>query len=229
MCLSIAEIQTWNATNFEWLQAVLRDANAAGMIWCLFSEGSHLFAYQDKANNRNLLHYIKRSSPYGTVHFIDMSEDVDLSTIYPPTAAGYILCSRPLTTEKWTALGPGQLVVFKNGVIAWAGSTAVDDVHTGTGARLRHCMLLGNVPNPFNGATTIRFAALEKAPVTLQLFDSQGKFLRTVCRRVYAAAGLHAVPFEGMDDNNRPLGNGVYILRLQSKNFSDTRTIVISR
>ena len=70
-----------------------------------------------------------------------------------------------------------------------------------------------NVPNPFNPQTTIRFELAEAGPVTLAVFDAQGRRVATLARGFYAA-GEHAAAWDGRDATGRPVGSGVYLYRL---------------
>ena len=68
--------------------------------------------------------------------------------------------------------------------------------------------LLGNYPNPFNPATTIRFQMVRSSEVMLEVFDVLG---RTVASKSLGvrAAGDHSVAFDGSN-----LASGTYFYRL---------------
>ena len=108
-------ITTWNPETFAWLHQQIITANATGSLNCLFSNGDYLFAYFDQ-NGYNSLCYLPRQAPYGPVRCPDVATDIDLTTIYPATAAGVIVATKPLTSEKWTPFQAGQLLVFKDGI-----------------------------------------------------------------------------------------------------------------
>lgn len=221
-------IQTWNNANFEWLQGILRDANNLGTLHCLFSDSEYLFAYHDKKSGENFLHYIERKAPYGTIHFIDTNEDIDLSNVYPSSATGYILCTKPLTNEQWTSLGHGQLIVLKDGAIIWEGSTGINN---GDGQIIQNntaFKLYQNYPNPFTSSTNISFSILEEAFVTLEVCDIKGKTVRTLEKRVFEH-GSHSIHFDGMNDNDRQMSNGLYIIRLEIKDIVETRELILSK
>jgi hypothetical protein len=73
-----------------------------------------------------------------------------------------------------------------------------------------------NFPNPFNPATTIRFSLAEDSPVLLKVYDILGAEVATVIDEVMSA-GKHEVKFDGAN-----LASGVYIYRLEAKNFNRT-------
>lgn len=221
-------IQTWDNAKFEWLQGILRDANNLGTLSCLLSDSEHLFVYHDKKSGENFLHFIERKTPYGTVHFIDTNEDIDLSNVYPSSASGYILCTKPLTTEQWTSVGHGQLIVLKNGTIVWEGTTSIDNGNSKVKQIFSAYKLFKNYPNPFKSTTTINFTLPREAFVTLEICNLKGKVVRVLDRRIFKS-GKNTVAFDGMDYKNQPLSNGVYLLRLNADNFVETIELIVSK
>ena len=69
--------------------------------------------------------------------------------------------------------------------------------------------LRGNVPNPFNPLTEIRFAARDAGPGVLRVFDVAG---RQVLQRALAVrAGANAARWNGRDAAGRALPAGIYL------------------
>ncbi|UCF79459.1 MAG: class II glutamine amidotransferase [Candidatus Eiseniibacteriota bacterium] len=119
LCYLLGRIQKkgvgdWNTESFEWLKGELDSINQTGTLNCLFSDGTYLFSYHDK-EGYNELHHLKRVPPHGKVFFKDLSREVELSGMYPESAVGVIVATRPLTDEQWVEFLPGQLLVFKDG------------------------------------------------------------------------------------------------------------------
>ena len=76
--------------------------------------------------------------------------------------------------------------------------------------------LLGNVPNPFNPATDIRFqvgSADAGRPLDLAIFDVRGRLVRTL-HTGPLAAGPQAVTWDGRDAAGAAAAAGVYFYRL---------------
>jgi hypothetical protein len=69
--------------------------------------------------------------------------------------------------------------------------------------------LLQNFPNPFNPATTIRYALPEAAVVRLAVFNAVGQRVADLVDETQAA-GYHEVRFDGST-----FSSGVYFYRLQ--------------
>jgi flagellar hook assembly protein FlgD len=85
-----------------------------------------------------------------------------------------------------------------------------------------------NTPNPFNPSTTIAFSLPESAPVTLAIYDVNGRMVRTLVSGE-RAAGMHEVVWNGMDDNGRAVASGVYVYRLAAGNDVSIRRLALIR
>lgn len=83
-------------------------------------------------------------------------------------------------------------------------------------------------PNPSHGTTRLEFTLAAPAPATLTLFDAQGRLRRTITTPVLPA-GLSSIPWDGRDDANTPLPNGVYFLRLTAPPLTATTRLILAR
>lgn len=68
-------------------------------------------------------------------------------------------------------------------------------------------------PNPFRGSAALRFGLARAGEVRLELFDVGGRRVRMLAEGV-RSAGSHMVPWDGRDDGGRPVGAGIYFVRL---------------
>lgn len=75
--------------------------------------------------------------------------------------------------------------------------------------------LYGNVPNPFNPSTTIRFAvpAGSPQPYSLRIYDVRGALVRELGAG-QIGGGNHEVRWDGRDERGAPVSSGVYLYRL---------------
>lgn len=89
-----------------------------------------------------------------------------------------------------------------------------------------HTALIAVYPNPFNPQATIRFDLVSDAPVRLEVFDLQGRLVRTLVdgERV---AGRHEEIWDGRDMTGRQVASGVYFYRLKAGEFSETRSMTL--
>lgn len=83
-----------------------------------------------------------------------------------------------------------------------------------------------NHPNPFNPETTISFDIPEKSRVQLTIYDLLGKKI-TVLSDGMTVAGSHTFRWIGTDTFGRTVGSGVYILRLDAGELSQTRKMLL--
>lgn len=87
--------------------------------------------------------------------------------------------------------------------------------------------LAGNVPNPFNPRTTIRFALPAAGPARLVVFDPAGRAIRTLHDGVLEGPAWHELPWDGRADGGQPVASGVYFYRLEAAGESLTRRMLL--
>ena len=135
----------------------------------------------------------------------------------------------PTSVRIYAVLDPDNQVtdeIHEDNNTAWAplvrfgsGTTGVDDapvpplVYT----------LYDSYPNPFNPETTIRFDLPQSDNVRLEVYDLLGRRVSTLLdeRR---DAGTHSIKFEASS-----LATGVYLYRLSSGSFVQTRKMLLVR
>ena len=83
-----------------------------------------------------------------------------------------------------------------------------------------------NYPNPFNPTTTLRFDLPEVSDVTVTIFNMLGQKVRTFNYQ-NTSAGYHSVKWNATNDYGDPVGAGVYLYQLQTKDFVKTRKMVL--
>jgi hypothetical protein len=84
-----------------------------------------------------------------------------------------------------------------------------------------------NFPNPFNPATTIRYALPKAASVTLQVYNLLGELVATLVDNEQKDAGYHAAVWNGRNANGNAVANGVYFYRMRAGSFVQTRKMVL--
>ena len=73
----------------------------------------------------------------------------------------------------------------------------------------------GNWPNPFNATTVIGFDIPRALPLYLTVYDVLGRQVRHLHAGETLAAGSHRTIWDGHDDQNRPVGSGIYVYRIR--------------
>lgn len=87
--------------------------------------------------------------------------------------------------------------------------------------------LTQNTPNPFNPVTTIEFSVAHAGQVSLRIFDSSGKLVRTLLESAYAGPTAQRVTWDGRDDRGVTVGSGLYFYKLQAGDAVATRKMLL--
>ena len=80
-----------------------------------------------------------------------------------------------------------------------------------------------NYPNPFNPSTIINFQIPEEGFVTLKVYDILGREVKTLVNE-NKTAGNYKIDFDA-----GKLASGVYVYRLNSKNFTEAKKMLLLR
>jgi hypothetical protein len=88
--------------------------------------------------------------------------------------------------------------------------------------------LSNNYPNPFNPETKIGYFIPRACPVKLEVFNILGQRVRTLVDEVQTA-GKKEVIWDGRDENRNEVASGVYFYKLEAKNFSQTKKMVLMK
>jgi hypothetical protein len=86
--------------------------------------------------------------------------------------------------------------------------------------------LLPNHPNPFNPVTTVRFALDAPAHALLVVHDVEGRIVRVLADREFAA-GVHGVTWDGRNGPGERVGSGVYFCVLRAGGVERSRKMTM--
>ena len=91
--------------------------------------------------------------------------------------------------------------------------------------------LLQNYPNPFNPETWIPYQLSEDSPVSVSIYDTTGKLVRTLSLG-FQSAGFYnsrgrAAYWDGRNTLGEPVASGIYFYLLTTPSFHQTRRLVI--
>ena len=98
--------------------------------------------------------------------------------------------------------------------------------HGGGGADSAAPILLHSFPNPFNPSTTIGYATVGRAQVTLTIYSVAGRHIATLVDE-FQEPGEHQVAWNARDKDGRQLPSGVYWSRLQVGSSVQTRKLLL--
>jgi len=121
----------------------------------------------------------------------------------------------PYCQTPWSGYGKCGGPLFVNNAIP----TGINDY--GVGISSPKLVMVQNFPNPFRGSTTFKYHLTENAPVTISIYDLQGKKVGIINEST-KQAGTHQVIY-----NAEALSAGVYIATLAS-GYKTVQSIKIS-
>ncbi|MCF7826663.1 MAG: choice-of-anchor D domain-containing protein [Candidatus Marinimicrobia bacterium] len=81
--------------------------------------------------------------------------------------------------------------------------------------------LYNNYPNPFNPITTIRYDLPEVSDVSLTIYDIRGRMVSTMSE-FSQPAGTYEIQWNGTNQYGAPVSTGVYLARIQTREYSKT-------
>jgi hypothetical protein len=85
-----------------------------------------------------------------------------------------------------------------------------------------------NFPNPFNPTTTIKFGLRSKSNVSIKIYDVAGRLVKTLVNEM-RDAGRHEVTWDGTNNHNSTVASGVYFYKMNTKEFEQTKKMVLLR
>lgn len=83
------------------------------------------------------------------------------------------------------------------------------------------------VPNPLNPSARLSFSTSMRGGLTVQVFDIQGRLVRTLLSRKDAPPDRYVIEIDGRDGAGRSLGSGVFFFRIESADAVQTGRFVI--
>ena len=83
-----------------------------------------------------------------------------------------------------------------------------------------------NYPNPFNATTQISFGLPEASSVTLEVFDINGRIVKSIHNGLLPA-GTHILEWDGTNQQGSTAASGVYLYRLETGNTVATKKMIL--
>ncbi len=139
---------------------------------------------------------------------------------YTYNADGSVRIKLIKSWEDW--LTPPQYENMERWIYSY-GTTSVNDKDV----LLPSDFALSNYPNPFNPSTTISFQIPEQAVVSLDVFDTRGRKIRSLISNENRRAGAYFARWDGMNDKGSIMPSGVYIYRLSAPGMIISRQCIL--
>jgi hypothetical protein len=89
-------------------------------------------------------------------------------------------------------------------------------------------ILYQNHPNPFNPVTTLQYDLPENSYVNVTVYDMLGREVRTLVNTTQDA-GFKSVIWDATNDYGKPVSAGVYLYKIQTGEFVQTKKMVLLR
>jgi hypothetical protein len=86
--------------------------------------------------------------------------------------------------------------------------------------------LAQNYPNPFNPTTTIEYSLPRRSMVVVEIYNLLGRVVRTLVDEE-KPAGIYRLSWDGTDADSRAVSSGVYLYRIITSNFTQTKKMVL--
>jgi hypothetical protein len=110
--------------------------------------------------------------------------------------------------------------------VSLADDSAGNEGAQGNTVNIKRFALYQNHPNPFKDLTKIAFALPKECKVSLSVYNVTGRKVRTLINDKMKP-GDYSLKWDGKDNQNRKLSNGIYFYRLQTEDFKDTKKTVL--
>jgi flagellar hook assembly protein FlgD len=91
---------------------------------------------------------------------------------------------------------------------------------------LQNNVSVTNYPNPFNSETTISYSIPVNNNVSIEIYDIQGKKIKTLVNE-YQASGNHFVVWYGKDEREQSVNNGLYFCRITTGKFFSVKEMIL--
>ncbi|MEW6684862.1 MAG: FlgD immunoglobulin-like domain containing protein, partial [Candidatus Edwardsbacteria bacterium] len=98
--------------------------------------------------------------------------------------------------------------------------------------------LMQNYPNPFRQTTSIKYEvgsgngkntsyfSLPTSHLSLKIYNIAGQLVRTLVD-AKQSTGYYSVKWDGRDENNKSVANGVYFYHLQAGDYASTKKMIL--
>jgi hypothetical protein len=88
--------------------------------------------------------------------------------------------------------------------------------------------LQANYPNPFSKLTNIAFSTAKAGPVSMKIYNTKGQLVKTIANEA-KAAGKYNLVWNGLDNSGNRVASGLYFYRMESKDYSKTRKMMLMK
>ena len=120
--------------------------------------------------------------------------------------------------------GVSAFITSLDGTVAYITGDPALDIETGIVPEFEN-ILLPSYPNPFNNTTTIQYTLKSAQKISIHVYDILGNEIMKKSE-VHNAPGLYKFTWNAVDENNKNLSSGMYLLRLEGESFTDQKKML---
>lgn len=88
--------------------------------------------------------------------------------------------------------------------------------------------LNGNYPNPFNPSTSISFSMANPGKARLSIYNLKGQLVNRLLDGDLTS-GTHRIVWDGRDDSKRSVPSGIYLYRLETGKYQETKRMILMK
>ncbi len=183
------------------------------------TEGGWIYCFRNNGDNYANFPAIFTGDMDGSGALRDIDGDGDFETIVGGDSGLYVI---DLQQDKGSDVGVWedyQANTAHTNYYEYNGPAAVESEKNVVPTTFN---LAQNFPNPFNPTTTIRYALPQAGKVRLEVFNILGQKVKTLVRQ-FQTPGVYALQWNGVSDQGRLSGSGIYVLRLTVTMAGKTR------
>ena len=189
------------------------------------SQSSYVLAHKEQSETETIFHF-NSFADFKLPARISISLDPNIQDIgkyfvYQNDGGDWI----ELPTQVYQRNGKTEAVVFTKNLgefkIAYNhsfyGSNLVPNVYS----------LAQNYPNPFNPSTTIQYNLANDGFVSISIYNILGQRIRDLLTGHQLAGARKTVVWDGKDRHGNSVASGIYIYRIQSSHFSESKRLLL--
>ena len=125
-----------------------------------------------------------------------------------------------------TAVAPSPTEFIITNIIIDDNPAIISNVKQPENSAPTEWYLSQNYPNPFNAVTLIHFQVPQQVHVKMEVFNLLGQRLITLVDEK-KSAGSYQTIWNGVDENGRSVGSGIFIFRMKAGDFSDIKKMIL--
>lgn len=148
----------------------------------------------------------------------------DLPLLMGDAQGNYVPARTQLWRGVWTNIGQITDLMIRAVVIVY-GTVGIEEDEENADLTKRF-ILSQNSPNPVHSRTEIHFVIPQASELILNVYDIQGRLIKNLYQDK-ANAGEHAIIWDLKDPYGTSVPSGIYLYRLESRDFPSTKKLIL--